>query len=104
MENLNTVRGVLEEERAVKGNRSSRLSNQLEEFAVGGLHLEIIGLLWLFLGVLGTAFPMRLRHYGRRFWLDAKRRFSANSIVSTQKSWNLIIGSPTFTVMDSPMT
>ena len=57
MENLNTVRGVLEEERAVKGNRSSRLSNQLEEFAVGGLHLEIIGLVWLFLGVLGTSIP-----------------------------------------------
>ena len=57
MENLNTVRGVLEEERAVKGNRSSRLSNQLEEFAVGGLHLEIIGLVWLFPGVLGTSIP-----------------------------------------------
>lgn len=57
MENLNTVRGVLEEERRSRETEARRLSNQLEEFAVGGLHLEIIGLVWLFLGVLGTSIP-----------------------------------------------
>ena len=57
MGNLNTVRGVLEEEPRSRETEARRLSNQLEEFAVGGLHLEIIGLVWLFLGVLGTRIP-----------------------------------------------
>jgi hypothetical protein len=30
---------------------------RLEELAVGGLHLEWVGLSWLVLGVLGTSIP-----------------------------------------------
>jgi uncharacterized small protein (DUF1192 family) len=57
MEKLSTLTGVIEEERRLREIEARRLSNQLEEFAVGGLHLEIIGLVWLFLGVLGTSIP-----------------------------------------------
>jgi hypothetical protein len=42
------------EERTAGDGRTAR---QIEEVAVGGLHLEIVGLLWLTLGVLGTSIP-----------------------------------------------
>lgn len=32
-------------------------ARKIEELAVGGLHLEVVGLLWLMLGVLGTSIP-----------------------------------------------
>ena len=33
---------------------------QIEEVAIGGLHLELVGLWWLALGVLGTSIPDEL--------------------------------------------
>lgn len=57
MGELSTLTGVIDEERRSRETEARRISSQLEEFAVGGLHLEIIGLVWLFLGVLGTSIP-----------------------------------------------
>jgi hypothetical protein len=37
-----------------------RTSRQIENVAVGGLHLEWAGLLWLILGVVGTSMPDEL--------------------------------------------
>jgi hypothetical protein len=37
-----------------------RTARQVEEVAVGGLHLESIGLLWLALGVVGTSVPAEI--------------------------------------------
>ena len=53
--------GQLEEslrrERDERRTADDRTSRQIEEVAIGGLHLEIVGLLWLTLGVLGASVP-----------------------------------------------
>ena len=43
------------------------ISLQIEEVAVGGLHLEIVGLWWLILGVVGTSIPNQLAKLISRF-------------------------------------
>lgn len=42
------------QERRVENEKMAR---KIEEVAIGGLHLELIGLVWLVLGVLGTSIP-----------------------------------------------
>ena len=54
---LSAVRGAIEEERRAREKEARRITRQMEELAVGGLHLELIGLTWLVLGVLGTSIP-----------------------------------------------
>jgi hypothetical protein len=34
-----------------------RTASQIENVAIGGLQLEVVGLVWLVLGVLGTSIP-----------------------------------------------
>jgi hypothetical protein len=38
-------------------------AHMIEEVAVGGLHLESVGLIWLFLGVLATSIPDEIAAY-----------------------------------------
>jgi len=44
-------------EREERGAGDDRTTRQIEEVAIGGLHLEVVGLVWLILGVLGTSIP-----------------------------------------------
>ncbi len=63
----NEVQGLRREidvvrERIGQESQHRRVGDQeaerkIEEVAIGGLHLEIVGLLWLFLGVVGTSIP-----------------------------------------------
>jgi len=52
--------------RDIKGERQERLAGdqrmarKIEEVTIGDFHLEIIGLFWLFLGVIGTSIPTGL--------------------------------------------
>jgi hypothetical protein len=57
---LSTVKAAVEQEQRARETEARRLSSQMEELAVGGLHLELIGLAWLILGVLGTSIPDEL--------------------------------------------
>jgi hypothetical protein len=66
-EDLDELRGRIAElkaqaDREAQARRQDddRMALQLEAVAVGGLHLESIGLLWLALGVLGTSVPVEI--------------------------------------------
>lgn len=52
-----TVREGLEHESQERRVENQRMAQTVEEVAVGGLHLEFVGLIWLVLGVLGTSIP-----------------------------------------------
>jgi hypothetical protein len=54
---LSTLTGTIEEERRARETEVRRISSQLEELAVGGLHLELVGITWLTLGVVGASIP-----------------------------------------------
>lgn len=54
---LSTVRGAVEQEQRAREREGHQISSKMEELAVGGLHLEVIGLTWLVIGVLGTSIP-----------------------------------------------
>lgn len=54
---LSTLRGAIDDERRARETEARRISGQLEELAVGGLHLERVGLAWLILGVFGASIP-----------------------------------------------
>jgi len=57
---LRTVNEALTREHQARETEARRISTQLENFAVGGLHLEFIGVFWLVLGVLGTSIPTEI--------------------------------------------
>jgi hypothetical protein len=57
---LSIVKAAVEREERARETEARRLSSQMEELAVGGLHLELVGLTWLILGVLGTSIPDEL--------------------------------------------
>lgn len=54
---LGTVRDALGQEQRSRETEDRKVSAKLEELAIGGLHLEFVGLIWLALGVLGTSIP-----------------------------------------------
>lgn len=54
---LGAVHGALDHEQRAREAETSQMAARLEELAVGGLHLESVGLLWLVFGVLGTSIP-----------------------------------------------
>lgn len=54
---LSTLTGTIEEERRAREMEARRIRRRLEELAVGGLHLELVGLTWLTLGVVGASIP-----------------------------------------------
>lgn len=54
---LGAVRDALSREQQARQNELHRMAAQTEELAVGGLHLELVGLTWLVFGGLGTSIP-----------------------------------------------
>jgi hypothetical protein len=54
---IGTVRDDVQRETQERQAAEQRTFRQIEEVAIGGLHLEIVGLVWLFFGVLGTSIP-----------------------------------------------
>ncbi len=59
----------VQREAAARQLADREIDKKIEEFAVGGLHLEFVGVLWLLLGTLGTSVPdetatflMRISH------------------------------------------
>jgi hypothetical protein len=56
-EQVARVQGGLNRERDERRGADDKTANQIENVAIGGLHLEVVGLLWLVLGVLVTSIP-----------------------------------------------
>lgn len=54
------LKAQMERETGERQDEDQRTARKLEEVAVGGLHLEEVGLLWLALGVVGTSVPDEL--------------------------------------------
>lgn len=54
---IQTVREHIERETQERRAENQQAARRIEEMAVGGLHLEIVGLSWLVLGVVGTSIP-----------------------------------------------
>ena len=59
---LSTVKATVEQEQRARETEARRLSSQMEELAVGGLHLELVGLAWLILVLLEPVFRMNSRN------------------------------------------
>jgi hypothetical protein len=64
---INTTRGKfkdlkedLQDETQERGRGDQKITHMIQEVAIGGLHLESIGLLWLILGLIGTSLPEEL--------------------------------------------
>ncbi len=55
--NLGEVNKSVEQEREQRITASDSTSRQIEQLAVGGLHLEVVGLLWLLAGTLLSNMP-----------------------------------------------
>ncbi len=51
------VEANLTNERAERTKDYAALKEKVEDFAVGGLHLEVVGLAWLVVGVLFSTLP-----------------------------------------------
>lgn len=57
---LGLVNTSLSSEQQARESQFRQLATRLEDFAVGGLRLEFVGLVWLVLGGLGTNIPGEL--------------------------------------------
>jgi hypothetical protein len=57
------VKAELKEERRARERADSLTAKKVEEVAIGGLRLEIVGVLWLILGVLGTSIPQEVARW-----------------------------------------
>jgi hypothetical protein len=60
---IDLVRENLAKEQQIRGIESQRIGRQLEEMAVGALRLDVLGVLWLMLGVVGTSIPEEIAHW-----------------------------------------
>ena len=54
---LATVKESIQRESAERQAAHNETTRTIEEVTVGGLHLEMVGLCWLFLGIMGTSMP-----------------------------------------------
>jgi len=54
---LGTVKESIERERQERRVADEKTARKIEEVAIGGLHLEVVGLIWLFLGVMAASIP-----------------------------------------------
>lgn len=54
---LGTVKESIEYESQKRGAADEKTARKIEEMAVGGLHLEWVGLFWLYLGVMAGSIP-----------------------------------------------
>jgi hypothetical protein len=59
-DNLSRVESLIRDESNKRQLGDTDISKMLEEVAVGGIHLEIVGLVWLLLGMFGTSIPDKL--------------------------------------------
>ena len=66
---VGAVRDALSREQQARDNELRKMAAQMEELAVGGLHLELVGLTWLVFGGLGTSIPDQIARLLR--WLSA---------------------------------
>jgi hypothetical protein len=66
---VGAVRDALSREQQARDNEFRKIAAQMEELAVGGLHLELVGLTWLVFGGLGTSIPDQIARLLR--WLSA---------------------------------
>ncbi len=56
-EQVTQAQKSLRREREERSAADDGTARQIEEVAIGGLHLEVVGLVWLILGVLGASIP-----------------------------------------------
>jgi len=56
-EGIQTVKEQIERETQERRTENQQIARRTEELAVGGLHLETVGLLWLVFGVVVTSIP-----------------------------------------------
>ena len=54
------LEGLIEEEASERESADENISRQIEEVAIGGLHLEFMGLVWLVIGIILSSFPVVL--------------------------------------------
>ena len=54
---LATAKESIQRESADRQAAHKEITHTIEEVGIGGLHLEMVGLVWLFLGILGTGIP-----------------------------------------------
>lgn len=69
---VGAVRDALSREQQARDNEFRKMGAQMEELAVGGLHLELVGLTWLVVGGLGTSIPDQIARL--LCWLSAAFR------------------------------
>jgi hypothetical protein len=62
---ITATREELGRESAVRQQEQQKASRTLEDLAVGGIHLEMMGFVWLLLGMLFTSVPEEV---ARLFW------------------------------------
>jgi hypothetical protein len=51
---------LIEEEASERESADENISQQIEEVAIGGLHLEFMGVVWLVVGIVLSSFPVVL--------------------------------------------
>ncbi len=61
-----SIKEQAERESREREVEDQKMAAKIEEVAVGGLHLETIGLLWLVFGVIGTSIPEEIAALIRR--------------------------------------
>lgn len=61
---LSEVRAELSKEKQERDRDHADIASKLENLAVGGLHLEVIGLWWLLLATIATSVPDELAWFG----------------------------------------
>lgn len=54
---LATAKESIQRESAERQAAHKEMTHTIEDVAVGGLHLEMVGLFWLFCGIIGTSIP-----------------------------------------------
>jgi hypothetical protein len=54
---IKTIRERIDSETQERRTEDEQTAKRIEELAVGGIHLEIVGLWWLFFGIVGTSIP-----------------------------------------------
>jgi hypothetical protein len=54
------LKGLIDEESSERESADENISQQIEEVAIGGLHLELMGLVWLVVGIVLSSFPVVL--------------------------------------------
>ncbi len=54
------VRDIVDRDSQARQSSEQRIERRIEDFAIGGLQHEVIGLIWLFFGIIGASVPDEL--------------------------------------------